>query len=137
MNRHFLIADDCVDLLQQVVFSCQVLGWEATAVTTADEALHTLTTTAMSGRTFNAVIVDIAIPGCGGTAFLHRIRAACNDVSIVVVTGSVNELMERQVSQIDRCVILEKPILFGQLLAAVDRAANNNGKTSREKEPAA
>jgi DNA-binding response OmpR family regulator len=83
MSR-ILIVEDETHLAQGLLFNLEAEGHEASTVATGEAALELLL-----GRNewFDAVVLDIMLPGVDGFAVAERLRAACNYVPILMLTA--------------------------------------------------
>ncbi|HVJ04108.1 MAG TPA: response regulator transcription factor [Candidatus Saccharimonadales bacterium] len=79
-----LIVEDEVHLAQGLLFNLEVEGHEVSAVETGEAALETLLD---RGEHFDAVVLDIMLPGVNGFDVADRLRAAQNYVPILMLTA--------------------------------------------------
>ncbi len=79
-----LIVEDEVHLAQGLLFNLEAEGHEVSAVETGEAALETLLT---RGEHFDAVVLDIMLPGVNGFDVADQLRAAQNYVPILMLTA--------------------------------------------------
>ena len=79
-----LIVEDEVHLAQGLLFNLEVEGHEVSAVETGEAALETLLD---RGEHFDAVVLDIMLPGVNGFDVADQLRAAQNYVPILMLTA--------------------------------------------------
>lgn len=83
MSR-LLIVEDELHLAQGLLFNLEAEGHEVSAVENGESALNLLLT---RGERFDAVILDIMLPGANGFEVAERLRAAGNYVPILMLTA--------------------------------------------------
>src|SRR6266545_2766388 len=79
-----LIVEDELHLAQGLLFNLEAEGHEATAVENGEAALATLMG---RGERFDAVVLDVMLPGLSGFDVAERLRAAHNYVPILMLTA--------------------------------------------------
>lgn len=81
-KKRILLVEDNTDLRAITCDMLALLGHDATAVGSSEDALHILRT-----QTFDVVFTDIHLPGMSGTALASHIRALYPRCRIVYVSG--------------------------------------------------
>jgi PAS domain S-box-containing protein len=81
-KKRILLVEDNADLRAITCDMLALLGHDATAVSSAEDALDVLNT-----KTFDIVFTDIHLPGISGTALAGHIRALYPSCRIVYVSG--------------------------------------------------
>jgi two-component system, sensor histidine kinase SagS len=81
-NKHILIVDDEVDVLDFLKIYLTGLGWEVTIALTIDEAFKALETSH-----FFLVITDIAMPEMDGHEFIMKLRERTIPSEVALMTG--------------------------------------------------
>jgi len=66
-------------------------------------------------------VVDLRLPGGSGLALVRRLRAICNDVPIVVLTGFGSIATTVDAIKLGACYYLTKPAHADEILAAFNR----------------
>lgn len=79
-----LLVDDEGALRRALLRAFANAGLVATGAGSAEEALAVLAT----GKTFDAIVTDLGLPGIHGIEFLRRVRERDLDVPIIILTGS-------------------------------------------------
>lgn len=86
------------------------LGYEAVCVVNGEEALKLYREARASGRPFDAVILDLIIPGAmGGRETIGRLLEIAPDVKAIVSSGYSEDSVMGDYSQYGFCAILDKP----------------------------
>ena len=67
------------------------------------------------------LIVDVNLPGIDGIELVRRLAAADGLVRAVLISGRYDEAMRRRASGVGIAEMLEKPVAFDELLAAIAR----------------
>jgi len=113
-----LIVDDHSDLRDALMLLFEDEGFHVVDSSNGAEALDYL----RSGKSVNALIVDLDMPVMSGWEFL----AACREhhqwrtIPILVLTGV--SIAERRRNELGPVPVFTKPVNFDELLAAVRRA---------------
>ena len=68
------------------------------------------------------MVVDVVMPGLGGTALAGRLRALRPDLRIVFMTGFTERDIAAEIDALTPEPLLQKPFTPAQLLAAVRNA---------------
>jgi DNA-binding response OmpR family regulator len=111
---HLLVVEDEVKLRNSI---CRGLGEEnftVCGVGTAEAAERALAT-----NNFDAMVLDLRLPGKDGITWLREIRAAANTIPVLILTarGSVDERVIGLEGGADDYLV--KPFAFAELLARV------------------
>jgi CheY-like chemotaxis protein len=99
-----LIVDDDPAVVDSLCGLVDLLGHEATGVTTGREALERF----RRGR-YDVVVVDLLMPPMNGLEVIRRLRTISRDVRIVALTGT--DLDVADVLAADGVRLVRKPIL--------------------------
>ncbi|MCU0725923.1 MAG: response regulator [Planctomycetes bacterium] len=92
-------------------------GHSTGLVSRGEEALA-----ALAEGGFDAVVLDLKMPGLGGQETLRKIRETWRDLPVVVITGYATTVTKRECVEGGAAVWLPKPFDPEQLLEALDRA---------------
>ncbi len=111
-----LFVDDELNVLKAYERSLrsQRQCWLMEFVTCPQQALHRL-----ESEAFDAVVVDVCMPGMSGLELLRRIKVdpSTADVPVVVVTGHADRELKRRALDGDAADLLNKPIDSLDLIA--------------------
>jgi len=116
MKKQILFVDDepaVLDALRRMLHS-QRHVWEPTLVDDAGEAAKHL-----RDGTFDAVVLDVKMPGIGGLELLSRIRHSerTRDVPVVMLTGLADRGLKRKALELGAADLLGKPLEAEDLFA--------------------
>jgi CheY-like chemotaxis protein len=105
-KKRILVIDDEPQVRQVIQYCLEDLaGWETVAVGSAQEALVLATT-----LPFDAIVLDLVMPGMDGLMFLTALRADVNapDLLVILLTGNASVYQNRLVD-LDVAGIIAKP----------------------------
>ena len=90
-----LVVDDNPAIRDMVTWALELDGFEPAEAAEGVEALAWMDNAAREGRLPSVILLDIAMPGMDGKAFLGKLRSQWEPThrspSIVVITAGVNE----------------------------------------------
>lgn len=114
-----LVVDDDADVRDLIA---RILGAELSArVTGAADAYQALA--ALESEPYDALVLDLMLPGINGEDLLHRMRERGIDVDTIVISGwTSGPLVDRLVAYPAVRDVLGKPIDRDRLTACVERA---------------
>ncbi|WP_395793565.1 sigma-54-dependent transcriptional regulator [Aquimonas sp.] len=112
-----LVVDDEPDIRQLL---SEVLGDEGYSVDTAEHA--DAARAARVGRTHDAVLLDIWMPGTDGIALLREWKSAGDDTPIVMMSGHGTIETAVEATRLGAYDFIEKPISLAKLLITLERA---------------
>jgi DNA-binding response OmpR family regulator len=113
-SLHLLVVEDEVQLLKNL---CRGLGEEGFSVLSAgsaEAAQHIV----MNGQ-FDAIVLDLRLPGKDGLEFLRELRASGNLTPVLVLTARAS--LEQRITGLDSGAddYLIKPFAFPELVARI------------------
>jgi len=114
-----LIVDDDRDFAESLAEALETLGCQADARFTGEAGIE-----AVSNQVFDAVLMDVGLPGLGGVESLTRIRRANPHAKCFLLTGYSADHVAGQVVEAGAVEVLTKPIDVEQLL----RRLKTNGQ---------
>ena len=124
-GRHLpivLIVDDNAAIRDMVSWALELDGYEPAEAAEGQEALAWIDNAAREGRYPSVILLDLAMPGMNGNAFLDQLRAQWESIhalpAIVVITAATEK---PEMSQADVKHVIVKPFHVRDLLDAVRR----------------
>ena len=117
MKRVLVIDDDAPVLRHFVVVLTQSRKYEITAIRDGAKALKTV-----EGGSFDAVLLDMAMPGVNGREVLRRIRERHPETAVIIITGVEDAQLATESMQVGAFAYLDKPVGEEELLSTLDRA---------------
>ncbi len=124
--RAVLIVDDESTIRRACERILAEAGIAAGTAPRGEEALA-----ALEGGGYDAVILDLKMPGMGGTETLKLIRERWRRLPVVVMTGYATTQTERECTEGGAAVWLPKPFDPEQLLAALTAAVRQGAEDRR------
>ncbi|RJQ54780.1 MAG: response regulator [Actinobacteria bacterium] len=116
-----LMIDDDADLMRLMQRASTRAGHRFVGVADAWGALD-----ALSRQTFDLLLVDMNIPGTGGTEILGEIRAAGHSAPAIVLTGDIGSVNLDSLRSLGVVATAEKSSDFERLMRAVDEAVRGD-----------
>jgi len=117
IKADILLVDDEEQFLKVLSQRLEGRGMKVDTSTTGEEALKKV-----EGKNFDAIILDLAMPGMSGLETLKRIRNENPDLQIIMLTGHGS--IETGVEAIKEGAVdfLEKPANMDQILKKISEA---------------
>ena len=114
-----LLVDDEEQFLDALSQRLEARGLKVDAVTSGEDALSQV-----EDRNFDAIIVDLAMPGIDGIETLKRIKAKRPDLEIIMLTGHATVKSGIEAMKLGADDFLEKPVDLNVLLEKIGEAKN-------------
>ena len=117
---HILIADDDVDSGESCAMALRLEGFQCTFTDDAETAMRLF-----EELKPDAVLLDIAMPGCSGLELARRMRASAGapNVLLIAITGWADEADERRSHEAGFDHHMVKPIDFDLIIELLRRPA--------------
>ena len=116
-DLRLVFVDDEDELVSAVGERLEIRGVDAVGVTSGDQALEQL-----REREFDAVIMDVKMPGLGGLEALRTISRRYPDVKVILLTGHGSTEDSEIGRRLGAVAYLQKPVDLEDLLATVRQA---------------
>ncbi len=117
-NRVLLI-DDEPELLAALSERMEARGLRVDTAQSGEEALEKI-----QQREFDAIVLDLAMPGIDGIETLRRMRAINPDVQVILLTGQATVRKSIEAMKLGAVDLLEKPADFKQLIDKIEEASD-------------
>jgi len=128
---HVLVVDDDPVLLQALPEALR-LRMAGVTVDTADSGAAALDR--IAAREFDAIVIDIKMPGMDGLALLAEIRARRPDTPVLMITGHGEHALAIQALRGGAYDFIQKPIDRDHFVAALSRAMRVHALNRRVKD---
>jgi DNA-binding NtrC family response regulator len=115
---HVLIIDDEKELLKTLAERLGVRGITVETAESGEEALGIIENT-----DFDAVVLDLAMPGIDGLETLRRMHEIKPDLQVVLLTGHATVAASIEAMKLGAVDLLEKPADFQDLLTRIEQAS--------------
>ena len=76
---------------------------------------------------FDAILMDIVMPGVNGVEALRSIRAAAPETKVIMMTAYTRHELVEQARKAKAFAVLLKPLDIDRLLVLLDRTVRKNG----------
>jgi DNA-binding NtrC family response regulator len=121
VSRTILVVDDDRQMVRTLSAVLRLHGWDTTSAYSGEEAVAATAT-----QRFDAVLMDVRMPGINGVEALRRIHETQPRTPIILMTAyAAHELLEQ--AERDGAVrILGKPIAWPKLLAVLTDVVSTN-----------
>jgi two-component system response regulator PilR (NtrC family) len=114
---HVLVVEPDRELLDVLARSLVRFGCRVTSVYAIHEALEQ-----MASGTFDAAVVDHALPDVDGVALAQRLRQRHRDLPVVLLSSYADEVLLDEARGVGVFEVLSKPFRMVRLEDAVERA---------------
>lgn len=112
-----LVVEDDPRVRRMLAQALKEMNFSATLAASAEAAMPLI-----AERPFDALIVDLNLPGMGGIEFLEKVRRRDNDVPVIILTGFGDLEAAKKAIHLDVVEFLTKPCTLGSLETAMSRA---------------
>ena len=129
--RDVLIVEDEVRLREMLTRAVREMGFNPTAVGSAEAALRSL-----DQQPCDILILDLNLPGMHGMEMLEQLRRKEPDVQAIILTGFGDLDAAKRAIHLDVVEFLTKPCALGSLEQAIDRARRRRFKMMQPDLPA-
>ena len=119
MEASVLLVDDEEQFLDALSQRLETRGLKVDTVTSGEEALKQV-----EDQNFDAIIVDLAMPGIDGIETLKRIKEKRPDLEIIMLTGHATVKSGIDAMKLGAEDFLEKPVDLNELLKKIGEAKN-------------
>ncbi len=113
-----LLVDDEVDFVEVLADRLVARNLDVSTATSGEEALA-----AARNRTFDAIVLDMAMPGMDGLDTLENLLGINPDLQVILLTGRATLEQAAAAIKIGALDLLEKPAELDTLVEKIERAA--------------
>jgi DNA-binding NtrC family response regulator len=118
-KANVLLVDDEEQFLDALSQRLEARGLKVKAVTNGEDAVNNV-----EDHNFDAIIVDLAMPGIDGIETLKRIKEKRPDLEIIMLTGHATVKSGIEAMKLGADDFLEKPVDLNVLLEKIGEAKN-------------
>jgi DNA-binding NtrC family response regulator len=112
-----LLVDDEQDFLDTLSDRLELRGLKVSAVTSGEQAI-----TEAKQQDFDAIIVDLSMPGIDGLETLKRIKADNPNAEIIMLTGHASVQSGIEAMKLGAGDFLQKPVELSELMEKIGEA---------------
>jgi len=114
-----LLVDDEEQFLDVLSQRLEARGLKVDAVTSGEDAVRQV-----EDKNFDAIVIDLAMPGIDGIETLKRIKEKRPDLEIIMLTGHATVKSGIEAMKLGAEDFLEKPVDLNELLERIGEAKN-------------
>lgn len=117
LNAKVLLVDDEDDFLKTLTQRLEVRGLKVTGATRGEEAIGLA-----DKQEFDAIVIDLAMPGMDGLETLRQIKKSHPDAEIIMLSGQGSIKKTTEAMKLGAEDFLEKPVDIQELLKKIAEA---------------
>lgn len=117
IEANVLLVDDEKQFLELLSQRLENRGLKVNAVTSGEDALSKV-----KDKNFDAIILDLSMPGIDGIETLKRIKEKRPDLEIIMLTGQATVQAGVEAMKLGAEEFLEKPVEINELLEKIGEA---------------
>lgn len=129
---HILVVDDDAGSLLGMQIALEMLGHTCDTYTNPIEAMRDCIGLGYIYK-YDAVVTDIRMPTLDGIRLAGLLRFLVPNLTIIIVSGSVNQATQEELKQYDFNTVLLKPVSAQQLAAALQLQSNGSNAADATK----
>ena len=117
LEAKVLLVDDEQDFLETLSNRLELRGLKVNSVTSGEQAVAEA-----QGEDYDAIVVDLAMPGIDGLETLKRIKADNPDAEIIMLTGQASVRSGVEAIKLGAGDFLQKPVELSELMQKIGEA---------------
>jgi PAS domain S-box-containing protein len=134
-NGRVLIMDDEEMVAEVAQEMLESIGYTATLTASGHEAIHTFTAAEDNGEPFDAVILDLTVPGgMGGAEAVGHIKRIRGNVPVLVMSGYADDSVLARYRDYGFDGVLPKPFMIPDLRRVLHEAVVIRGAQAAEQD---
>jgi DNA-binding NtrC family response regulator len=119
MGNKILLVDDEEEFAKTLAERLEARGLRVDVAFSGEEALEKA-----RKKSFDAIILDLAMPGMDGIATLKKFREINPDLQIIILTGQATVEKGVEAMKLGAVDLMEKPADLKELLAKIEEASS-------------
>lgn len=128
LNARVLLVDDEEDFLQSLSQRLETRGLKVEAATRGEDAVDMV-----DQQDFDAIVLDLAMPGMDGLETLKRIREKHPEAEIIMLTGQASIKSSVEAMKLGAEDYLEKPFDINELMEKIGEAKEKHVLVLKQK----
>ena len=117
MEAKVLLVDDEQDFLETLSSRLEMRGLKVSAVTSGEQAIAEA-----REQEYDAIVVDLSMPGIDGLETLKRIKADNPNAEIIMLTGHGSVASGVEAMKLGAGDFLQKPVELSELMSKIGEA---------------
>jgi DNA-binding NtrC family response regulator len=127
-GQRVLLVDDEEVFVEILADRLGTRGLLVDTCSNGEEALQQAAT-----KTYDAIVLDLAMPGMDGIETLKRLRSMSADLQIILLTGRATVATTVEAMKLGAVDLLEKPADIKQLVQKIDEASARKRELAEER----
>ena len=127
LEGNVLIIDDDISVGDMLSTNLERFGMEVSVVEGAEEALAVLDETPQH---WDLIITDQTMPGMTGIDFIRKIRNSDTNIPIILYSGDIQNVSEKNATAIGASAYLAKPIQIDDMVNTIKSVMHSTAHTS-------
>ena len=120
LTSNVLLVDDEEQFLDTLSQRLELRGIKVDTVTGGKEAMEKIST-----KKFDAIVLDLVMPGIDGIETLKRLKEKNPDIQIIMLTGKATVKKGIEAMKLGAEDFLEKPVDLNVLMEKIKKATHN------------
>ncbi len=117
LKRKILIVDDNIELCTNLLDILELKGYEVTVVYEGVKAIE-----AIKNCKFNAVLMDVNMPGLSGIETLKILKQIAPQLVIIMITAYADDIFYREGLKSGDYMVIQKPIDIDKLFILLEHS---------------
>ena len=127
-GSHVLLVDDEREFVETLAMRLETRGFRVAVAETGEMAVEKV-----QEESFDAILLDLAMPGMDGIDTLKRLRELNPDSQVVLLTGRATVKTATEAMRLGALDLLEKPVDIGVLVEKIEEAATNKMRLTEQR----
>ena len=123
-----LLVDDEREFVETLAMRLETRGFRVAVAETGEMAVEKV-----QEQSFDAILLDLAMPGMDGIDTLKRLRELNPDSQVVLLTGRATVQKATEAMRLGALDLLEKPVDIEVLVERIEEAATNKMRLSEQR----
>jgi DNA-binding NtrC family response regulator len=123
-----LLVDDEVDFVETLSMRLETRGFRVDVAQSGEVAVEKV-----RAQPFDAILLDLAMPGMDGIDTLKRLRELNPDSQVILLTGQATVQKATEAMRLGALDLLEKPVCIEVLVEKIEEAATNKMRLTEER----
>ena len=123
-----LLVDDETEFVEALATRLETRGFRVVVADSGERAVEKV-----QEQPFDAILLDLAMPGMDGIDTLKRLRELNPDSQVVLLTGRATVEKATQAMRLGALDLLEKPVDIAVLVEKIEEAATNKMRLTEQR----
>jgi len=123
-----LLVDDEKEFVETLAMRLETRGLTVSVAETGEMAVEKV-----QEKSFDAILLDLAMPGMDGIDTLKRLRELNPDSQVILLTGQATVKKATEAMRLGALDLLEKPVDIEVLVEKIEEAATNKMRLTEQR----